>query len=72
MNKPTLHQEIWEREEDDSLRLVMPKIINTDIGFQLMFGMSENHICYTNKQSQNNNNYETKIYRDIEYTKKHF
>jgi len=71
LNKPTLHQEIWERREDDSLELVMPKIINSDIGFQLMFGMAENQICYSNKQSQNNNKYDVKIYKDIEDYKKH-
>ena len=34
-------QNIWTRKEDDSLELNLPPIINTDIGFQLMFGMKE-------------------------------
>ncbi len=31
-------QKIWKRDENDELILELPKIINTDIGFQLMFG----------------------------------
>tara|TARA_R110002153_G_scaffold216472_1_gene369027 strand:- start:335 stop:553 length:219 start_codon:yes stop_codon:yes gene_type:complete len=34
-------QIIWKRKEDDSLELDLPKVINSDIGFQLMFGMAE-------------------------------
>ena len=39
MAKKNLHQTIWKRNDDDSLTLKMPKIINTDISFQLMFGI---------------------------------
>ena len=43
MAKDTIHQKIWKRKEDDSLELSIPKIINSDIGFQLMFGMNEDY-----------------------------
>jgi len=43
MSKKNHHQTIWKRNDDDSLTLKMPKIINTDISFQLMFGMSEDN-----------------------------
>tara|TARA_R110001606_G_scaffold187628_5_gene335235 strand:+ start:1810 stop:2055 length:246 start_codon:yes stop_codon:yes gene_type:complete len=47
--KATRHQIIWHREtnsngwhaEDAALELRMPKIINSDIGFQLQFGPHE-------------------------------
>jgi len=42
MPKRTKHQIIWSRIKDgnhDDLELQIPKIINTDIGFQLMFGI---------------------------------
>ena len=34
-------QEIWIRNKDNTLELNLPKLINTDIGFQLMFGLPE-------------------------------
>ena len=34
-------QEIWTRNKDFTLELKLPKVINTDIGFQLMFGLPE-------------------------------
>jgi|TARA_R100001198_G_C5188613_1_gene182189 hypothetical protein len=69
--KPTKHQEIWERKEDDSLVLVLPKIINSDIGFQLMFGFRESQRDYKDKQTINNNNYKPKTYIDVKHYKKH-
>ncbi len=43
MPNKTKSQVIWYRKLDgdhDDLELRMPKIINSDIGFQLMFGVS--------------------------------
>ena len=43
MPNKTKSQVIWHRKLDgdhDDLELRMPKIINSDIGFQLMFGVS--------------------------------
>ena len=42
MNK-TNHQLIWKREGNDhkDLTLRLPKTINSDVGFQLQFGVSE-------------------------------
>lgn len=45
MARATKHQVIWKREgqEHDGLRLEIPKKINSDIGFQLMFGVATNY-----------------------------
>jgi hypothetical protein len=34
-------QIIWQRDKDNNLELNIPKVINSDIGFQLMYGMPE-------------------------------
>jgi hypothetical protein len=34
-------QKIWKRKEDFSLELDMPKVIKSDVSFQLMFGAAE-------------------------------
>ena len=71
LSNTTLHQEIWIRKEDDSLELDLPEIINTDIGFQLMFGYRENYQSYVNKLKRNNNTYRVKVYKDVKDYKKH-
>lgn len=71
MIKPTKHQEIWERREDDSLKLVLPKIINSDIGFQLMFGFRECHKTEKEKELKNNKSYDSKTYLDVKHYKDH-
>ena len=42
MAKDTIHQKIWKKT-DSGLVLSIPKIINSDIGFQLMFGKNEDY-----------------------------
>jgi len=42
MAKDTIHQKIWKKTEN-GLMLCIPKIIKTDIGFQLMFGKNEDY-----------------------------
>ena len=42
MAKKTIHQEIWKRTENE-LKMIVPKQINSDIGFQLMFGPVEDY-----------------------------
>jgi len=69
--KPTKHQEIWERREDDSLKLVLPKIINSDIGFQLMFGYRECYRTEKEKELKNNKSYDSKTYLDVKHYKDH-
>jgi len=71
LSNTTLHQEIWIRKEDDSLELDLPEIINTDIGFQLMFGYRENYQSYVNKLKRNNNTYRVKVYKDVKDYKKY-
>ena len=71
MIKPTKHQEIWERKEDDSLVLVLPKIINSDIGFQLMFGHREDHRVEEKRLEDNANKYNCKTYINVEDFKKY-
>jgi hypothetical protein len=69
--KSTKHQEIWKRKEDDSLVLILPKIINTDIGFQLMFGFRECYRTEKEKELKNNNRYDSKTYLDVKHYKDH-
>tara|TARA_R110000744_G_scaffold320603_2_gene426754 strand:+ start:3171 stop:3389 length:219 start_codon:yes stop_codon:yes gene_type:complete len=59
-------QTIWKREEDDSLTLQMPKIINSDISFQLMFGMAEDPKEEKNKIRKHHNKFTLN-----QYTEKH-
>jgi len=59
--KPTKHQKIWIRKNDKPV-LKLPKIINSDIGFQLMFGYYEDYRKYVDKCNKYNYNYYTKIY----------
>ena len=59
--KPTKHQEIWKRTEN-GLELELPKNINTDIGFQLMFGYRENYLEEVLKYKKHCNNYETEVF----------
>ena len=42
MAKDTIHQKIWKRTEN-GLEISIPKIIRSDIGFQLMFGKNEDY-----------------------------
>ena len=48
----------------------MPKTINTDINFQLMFGEAESHNEQTQRETANAENYECRTYKDIEHFKK--
>jgi hypothetical protein len=49
----TNHQVIWKRKGEDhkDLELTIPPIINSDIGFQLMFGVSTNYL-YDKEQEE--------------------
>ena len=40
MYRPTIHQIIWKRS-DEGLEMNIPKLITTDINYQLMFGPVE-------------------------------
>tara|TARA_R110000744_G_scaffold180132_3_gene299146 strand:+ start:722 stop:952 length:231 start_codon:yes stop_codon:yes gene_type:complete len=53
MGRATNHQVIWKREgqEHDDLVLEIPKVITSDIGFQLMFGVATNYY-YDEEQEQ--------------------
>ena len=59
MPRATNHQVIWKRKgaEHDGLELDLPKKINSDIGFQLMFGVSTNYIEDNKKEEQHHLNY---------------
>ncbi|GAJ05017.1 unnamed protein product [marine sediment metagenome] len=50
----------------------MPRIINSDIGFQLMFGYRENNESYCDKLYKNNNKYKVKVYKDVKDYKNYF
>lgn len=68
MPRRTISQLIW-RSTKNGAELRMPKIINTDINFQLMFGEAESHNEQTQRETSNAENYECKIYRDIQHIK---
>ncbi len=70
MSKATKNQEIWKRAEN-GLKLVLPKKINSDIGWQLMFGYREDFRYEKEKYDKHCEQYETKIYKDVEDFKSH-
>jgi len=69
-NRATRHQEIWKRTKN-GLKLVLPKKITTDIGFQLMFGHREDYRVEEKRIDENANRYFTKTYLNIEDYKKY-
>ncbi len=69
-NRATRHQEIWKRTKN-GLKLVLPKKITTDIGFQLMFGHREDYRVEEKRIEENANRYFTKTYLNIEDYKKY-
>ena len=68
MPRRTLSQLIW-KSTNNGAELRLPKIINTDVGFQLMFGESESHNEQTQKETNNAENYYCKTYRNVEHFK---
>ena len=64
MPKRTISQLIW-RSTKNGAELRLPKIINTDINFQLMFGEAESHAEWTESYERNNKNYDTRVYRNL-------
>jgi len=69
-NRATRHQEIWKRTKN-GLKLVLPKKITSDIGFQLMFGHREDYRVEEKRIDENANRYFTKTYLNIEDYKKY-
>lgn len=68
--KPTRHQEIWKRTKN-GLKLVLPKKITSDIGFQLMFGYREDFREEVKDLKKHNEKYECKTYLDVNDFKKY-
>lgn len=57
------HQQIWfPTDEPDEYELRIPKVINSDVGFQLMFGMPPDYNYDEFKQNQNHKEYNATIY----------
>ena len=65
MPRRTNHQQIW-RTTKDGAEMILPKVIKSDIGFQLMFGPSENHKEQQIKEKENTENYECRTYESLE------
>lgn len=65
MPRRTSHQQIW-RTTKDGAEMILPKVIRSDIGFQLMFGPSENHKEQQTKEKENTDNYECRTYESLE------
>ena len=70
INRATKHQEIWKRTEN-GLKLVLPKKIKTDIGFQLIFGYREDKRTEQKRLQENDDRYLTRTYLNIEDFKKY-
>ena len=70
IKRATKHQEIYKRTEN-GLKLVLPKKIKTDIGFQLMFGYREDKRVEQKRLQENNDRYLTRTYLNIEDFKKY-
>ena len=68
MPRRTLSQLIW-KSTDKGAELRMPKIIKSDINFQLMFGECEIHNEHTQRETKNANRYECRTYIDVEHFK---
>ena len=69
-NRATRHQEIWKRTKN-GLKIVLPKKIKSDIGFQLMFGHREDYRVEEKRIDENADRYFTKTYLNIEDYKKY-
>lgn len=77
--KPTKAQIIWYREstnkgweiETAPLELKLPKIINSDISFQLQFGPHENHNYLRDKTAAHHENQSIEV-QTIDTTKDPF
>lgn len=77
--KATRHQIIWHRKknadgsinEDADMELKIPKIINSDIGFQLMFGPNED-IRYDRKKTNDHHKKQSTHTKTIDNTKDPF
>jgi len=69
-NRATRHQEIWKRTKN-GLKIVMPKKINSDIGFQLMFGHREDYRIEEKRIEDNAERYECKTYINVNDFKKY-
>lgn len=68
VSKPTRHQIIWKVEGNiydyklEDVKLDIPKIVNSDIGFQLMFGLTEDYRSERDRVMRNHDNHYVKSY----------
>lgn len=65
MPRRTSHQLIW-RTTKDGAEMILPKVIRSDIGYQLMFGQPENHKQEQIKQKENSEKYDCRTYESLE------
>ncbi len=68
MSKPTRHQLIWRVDGNiydyklNDVKLNLPKIINSDIGFQLMFGLPEDYRSERDRVMRNHDKHFARSY----------
>jgi len=67
-----IQQKIWQRNEDDELELNLPKTINTDIGFQLMFGWPTDYDTDKMYKQKHDESYGAKTYNIGNYEYHYF
>lgn len=62
MPRPGKTQTIWKVvDEDGNVELEIPKVINSDIGFQLMFGPNEHEYDNVRRINEHHDNYSITI-----------
>tara|TARA_R110001606_G_scaffold398355_1_gene577221 strand:- start:1163 stop:1378 length:216 start_codon:yes stop_codon:yes gene_type:complete len=65
LNSATRHQIIWFYDkQSEKFILKLPNVINSDVGYQLMFGESEDYRTERSRIDINNQNNEVNIYAD--------
>ena len=55
-------QKIWHRKDNDELELQLPEVINSDIGFQLMFGWPHDYKTDREITRKHLDSYDPKVY----------
>ena len=65
MNSATRHQIIWFYDkQSEEFILKLPKVIKSDVAYQLMFGESEDYRTERSRVDINNQKHNTKVYED--------
>jgi len=65
LTRATRHQIIWFYDKkSEEFILKLPKVIKSDVGYQLMFGETEDYRTERSRVDINNQNSDIKVYED--------